>query len=197
MKGIWLEDGVASVNRISFWSQTSDMKIGEKSPLWVKSGRWAHIERVDVNNSGKAPTTVKEAVESYVESIEGKNRSWKQTERILDAHLKSEWGKQPLEDLRRLDLIGRPPHTAFGYIKDVRDECERITGYGFFVCPFLKTGKYPSNSSSCAFDGTDCGFSRGPHPTTAARSKISISFLLRFDLAPQNHCDFPTHSWPF
>ena len=39
--------------------------------------------------------------------------------------------------------IGRPPHTAFGYIKDVRDECERITGYGFFCLPVFEDGEIP------------------------------------------------------
>ena len=36
---------------------------------------------------------------------------------------------------------GKPPKTGFGEIKDVRDERERITGYGFFRLPVFEEGE--------------------------------------------------------
>lgn len=52
-----------------------------------------------------APPSVKEATVRYVDSIKGRNRSWRETERIFKTHVLPRWGKRQIDDVTRADII--------------------------------------------------------------------------------------------
>ena len=74
--------------------------------LLAEIDKGADPQREKVNRRiATAPATVKDVIERYIGEVKGRNRSWKETERILTRHAIDAWGPRLLEDVRRADVI--------------------------------------------------------------------------------------------
>jgi len=92
----------------------------------IDKGKDPQREKV-IARTASAPVTVKEAVTRYLDEVKLKNRSWTETERILNSHVVAKWANWPLEDVRRADIIAkldavarRAPYGANGLMRQMR-----------------------------------------------------------------------------